>query len=268
MKILAIFLVLTATVTAQKLIGWNNLGMHCMDDDYSVFTILPPYNVVDAQFINSSGKLVTSDSGITVTYEAIADPDGSINRTSIGKTNFWEYSPAIFGVTLEPDLGLPVPAGNPGMRMPGPTNEPQFLAFDGLMDWFEAAGIPITPVDDNGRANPYPLMRLTAKSTSGTVLATTDVVLPVSGEMDCRACHGSGTGPAAMPADGWVTDPNPSREYRLNILRLHDDKHLGTPLYTAALSARGYTADGLYLQRGRSPKARALRRLPQIRSPP
>jgi hypothetical protein len=246
MKTLIVILALVSSAPAQKLIGWNNLGMHCMDDDYSVFTILPPYNVVDAQFINSSGKLVTSDSGITVTYEAIADPDGSINRTSVGKSNFWDYSQTIFGVTLEADLGLPVPAGNPGMRMPGPTNEPQFLTFDGLQDWFEAAGIPITPIDDNGHANAYPLMRLTAKSTNGTVLATTDIVLPVSGEMDCRACHGSGTGTAAMPNGGWVNDPNPSREYRLNILRLHDEKHLGTTLYTAALSARGFTPDGLY----------------------
>ncbi len=224
MKTLAILLALTASVHGQKLIGWNNLGMHCMDDDYSVFSILPPYNVVDAQFINSSGKLATSDSGITVTYEAIADPDGSINRTSIGKTNFWDYSQALFGLTLEP----------------------QFLAFDALHDWFEAAGIPIAPIDDNGHSNPYPLMRLTAKSSAGTVLATTDVVLPVSGEMDCRACHGTGSGPAAEPAAGWATDPNPSREYRLNILRLHDEKHLGTPLYTAALNARGFTTDGLY----------------------
>ncbi len=197
MKILAVFLVLTASAPAQKLIGWNNLGMHCMDDDYSVFSILPPYNTIDAQFINSSGDLVTSDSGITVTYEAVADPDGSINRSSIGKSNFWTYSEAYFGVALAPDAGLA------SKNMPGPNNEPQFLDFDGLMNWFQAEGIPITPNDDNGHTNPYPMMRLTAKSGAGTVLATTDIVLPVSGEMDCRACHGSGSTPAAEPAAGF-----------------------------------------------------------------
>jgi len=49
MKTLIVLLALVSSASAKKLIGWNNLGMHCMDDDYSVFTILPPYNVVDAQ---------------------------------------------------------------------------------------------------------------------------------------------------------------------------------------------------------------------------
>ena len=30
--------------------------MHCMDDDYSVLTILPPYNTVNSQLINAQGK--------------------------------------------------------------------------------------------------------------------------------------------------------------------------------------------------------------------
>jgi len=73
------------------LLGWNNLGMHCMDDDYSVFSILPPYNTIDAHFIDATGKLVKSGAGISVTFEGIADPDGSINRTVVGKSNFWEF---------------------------------------------------------------------------------------------------------------------------------------------------------------------------------
>ena len=70
------------------LIGWNNLGMHCMDDDYSVFTILPPFNTVNSQIINAQGKLVIAPTGLTLTYEAVADLDGSINRSAAGKTNF------------------------------------------------------------------------------------------------------------------------------------------------------------------------------------
>ena len=112
------------------------------------------------------------------------------------------------------------------------------------MHWFEAAGIPITPVDDAGQRNPYPLMRLTAKTTGGTVLATTDVVLPVSSEMDCRACHASGSGDAAKPAGGWVNEPDPARDHRLNILRLHD-RHLDTQPYDDALAAKGYPPEGL-----------------------
>lgn len=246
MRTLILLLALASGAHAQRLIGWNNLGMHCMDDDYSVFSILPPYNTVDCQLIDASGKLVRDHTGVRITYEAIADPDGSINTTSIGKTNFWQYSPALFGAVLPPDKGLPFPAGNPGKEMPGPNNDPNFLDFNGVMNWFEAAGIPIAPIDDAGHANPYPMMRLTAKTTAGSVLASTDIVLPVSGEMDCRKCHGSGSGPAAMPAAGWENESHPSRDYRLNILRLHDEKHLGSTVYQNALATAGYTGDGLY----------------------
>ena len=222
------------------LLGWNNLGMHCMDDDYSVFSILPPYNTIDAHFIDANGKLVKSGAGITVTFEGIADPDGSINRTVVGKSNFWEYVQPCYGATLPMEVGLT------GVRMPGPGNAPQPLTFGGTFNWFEALGIPIIPIDDAGRPNPYPLLRLTAKNASGTVLATTDVVAPVSGEMDCRACHGSNAGPAAQPAAGWVNEPHASRDYRLNILRLHDEKQLANPVFQAALAANGFRADGLY----------------------
>jgi hypothetical protein len=244
MKTLAILLYLVAGAAAQTLIGWNNLGMHCMDDDYSVFSILPPYNVVNCQLIDSQGRLVRDPAGIIVTYQGVADPDGSINTSSIGKTNFWEYSLPLFGAALPPDHGLPFPAGNPGRNMPGPSNEPQMLGYDGLMHWFEAAGIPITPVDDSGQDNPYPLMRLTAKTTGGTVIATTDIVLPVSSEMDCRACHASGSGDAAKPAGGWVNEADSSRDHRLNILRLHD-RHRGTQPFDDALAAKGYPPEGL-----------------------
>ena len=94
----ALFVVIHSNAPAGNgqwtLIGWNNLGMHCMDDDYSVFTILPPFNTVNAQLINAQGKLVLSPTGLSLSYEAVADLDGSINRTSAGKTNFWDYLPA------------------------------------------------------------------------------------------------------------------------------------------------------------------------------
>src|SRR6185369_13836226 len=66
--------------------------------------------------------------------------------------------------------------------------------------------------------------------------------------MDCRACHASGTQQSAKPAAGWVWDFLPERDYRLNILRLHDEKQFAaTPaLYSAALAARGFNSAGLY----------------------
>ncbi len=225
---------------AWTLIGWNDLGMHCMDADYSVFSILPPYNTIHAQLLDPSGDLVTSPGGITVTYEAVADPDGSINTTSAGKTGFWDWVGDLFGVALAVDEGLA------GSDMPGATNTPQPMHFEDALDWFTAEGIPLTPYDDAHDKNYYPLMRLVARDGSGQVLATTRIVLPVSDEMTCISCHGSGSAPAAMPSGGWIGDADPERDYRLNILLLHDDLEGGSPTFDDALATAGYNALGLY----------------------
>ena len=229
-----------ATAASWTLVGWNNLGMHCMDADYAVFSLLPPYNTIHAQLIDTQGHLVRDATGMTVTYEAVADPDGSINTTSAGKTNFWQHVLALFGVDL------PVDAGLKGNNMPGSANQPRAMTFDAAAGWFIAEGIPISPYDDQQHKNAYPLMRLTARSTAGAVLATTDIVLPVSDEMNCQACHTSGSDPAAQPRAGWVNDPDPQRDMRLNILRIHDDRELANDAFTSALTTAGYSAEGLF----------------------
>ena len=228
--------------TTWTLVGANNLGMHCMDADFSVLSILPPYNTIQVQLVNSSGHLVTSGAGVTVTYQAVADPLGSINTSSQGKTGFWQYAQSLFGLAqpLVTDVGLT------GLAMPGAANAPQPMTFASSCNCWTAEGIPITPQDDAGAGNAYPMMRVVAKDASGSVLATTDIVLPVSDEMDCRACHASGSGAAAQPAAGWVYDADAQRDYRLNILRLHDQHRGASPVFTGALAAVGYDAAGLY----------------------
>ncbi len=242
-----ITLVLIATTPAAMaqgsgytLVGWNDLGMHCMDADYSVFSILPPYNTIHAQLIDPSGDLVTKPSEITITYEAVADPDGSMNSSSINKTNFWDWVTQLFGASPAPDEGLA------GSNMPGQINTPQPMHFDSDFEWFTGEGIPITPYDDAGKKNYYPTMRLVARSSSGDVLATTRIVLPVSDEMTCSSCHGSNSGPAARPSGGWVNHSDPERDYRLNVLLLHDEFEGGTSQYDSALAAAGYSSSGLY----------------------
>ena len=226
--------------SGYTLVGWNDLGMHCMDADYSVFSILPPYNTIHAQLINPSGDLVTNPSGFTVTYEAVADPAGSINISSIGKTNFWDWVTQLFGASPAPDEGL---AGN---GMPGSVNTPQPMHFDSEFVWFTGEGIPITPYDDAGRKYYYPMMRLVARNSGGDILATTRIVLPVSDEMTCSSCHSSGSGPAARPSGGWVNNPDPERDYRLNVLLLHDDLEGGSSRFSSALATAGYNSSGLY----------------------
>ena len=210
-----------------------------MDSDYEVFSILPPYNTINAQVLNGQGDLVTSPN-VTVTYKGIADPTGSINLSSTGKADFWDHSLDLFGVTLPPDQGL---AGN---SMPGLTNTPQAMHFDPATNWFSGEGIPITPTDDAGHSQAYPMMRLEARDAGGVLRATTDIVLPVSSEMDCRACHASGSGPAAKPAAGWISLLDFDRDYRLNILKLHDERQVGNGNYTAALANFGFNSSGLY----------------------
>ena len=243
-------LALTTHAANSTILGWNNLGMHCMDSDYSVFTVLPPYNTIEAQLI-VGGKLVTNGTGYTVTYQALADPSGSINTTSIGKGNFYDYTPFLYG-PLAPDKGLA------NGVMPGPANIRQTNLFQTLnepvhgvftpVNWWHAEGIPITPYDDAGNKNPYPLMRMIAWNSANQPIATNDVVLPVSDEMDCRVCHASGTQGAAKPAAGWIWDGLPERDYRLNILRLHDEHQFSQhgAVYAGALAANNYNPAGLY----------------------
>jgi PKD repeat protein len=234
----------------STILGWNNLGMHCMDSDYSVFTVLPPYNTIEAQLI-VGGKLVTNGAGYTVTYQALADPSGSINTTSVGKGNFFNYTADLYG-PVAPDQGLLI------WPMPGPVNIPQTNVFETLnqpvhgvftpVNWWRAEGIPIFPYDDSLRKNPYPMMRMIAHDASYQPIATNDIVLPVSDEMDCRTCHASGTQAATQPAAGWVWDGLPERDYRLNILRLHDEHEFAQhgALYAAALATNNYNPAGLY----------------------
>src|SRR5512140_3891295 len=113
----------TAGAASYTVVGWNNLGMHCTDADFSVLSLLPPYNTIHAQVIDPTGARVTDPvaAGITVTYEAIADSSGSINTTSQGKTNFWQYVTPLYGGSPPVDVGLT------GVRMPGAGNTPRLM---------------------------------------------------------------------------------------------------------------------------------------------
>ena len=214
------------------LTAWNDLGMHCMDgNDFSVFSVLPPYNNLHAQLKNKEGSLITS--GVTITYESIQGTDGQINTSSTDKTNFWNYSKKLFGATLATDTGLK------GNKTPSTT--PQTMQFNTTHQWWEAEGLPLTPYNDDGSKNYYPMVRVTAKDGNGKVLSSVDTVLPVSDEMDCKRCHASNSAPAGKPTKGWVNNGDPEKDFKLNILRLHDERMPNAVLDNAtALKAKGY----------------------------
>lgn len=108
-KISLLFIfIMTASLFSQDyiLIGWNDLGMHCSNKDFSKLVILPPYNNIHAQAIrvgdaSNLPAVVTTD--FNVTYEIPG------NTYSVGKTNFWDYVFQIFGVNLDPNIGLTGP---------------------------------------------------------------------------------------------------------------------------------------------------------------
>jgi hypothetical protein len=237
--LLSLGLLNPASGATNVLIGWSETGLHETDGgDVSVYSLAPPYSTIRAQFV-SGGKLVTNAAGFTVTYQAVADASGSINSTSQSKGNFYPYVQQLFGTNLAPDEGLA------GFDMPGTNNRPQKMSFDPAQSWFTAQGIPLTPYDDQGRKNFYPMMRLVARDSASNVLATTDIVVPVSDEMHCAACHASGSQTAARPPEGWSWEVDPDKDYKLNVLRSHDDHFLGTAIYSAALADAGYDARGL-----------------------
>lgn len=206
-------------------LGANNLGMHCMDREYSVFSILPPFNLVNAQVVErpSSGppRLVGGDE-VEVTYDAVRDAEGSINSTSLGgKTDFWKHAETLFGATLDPGEGLL------GLYMPADAPEPgpQAMIYDAARGTFTAAGIPITPRDDGMFVNPFPLLRVSARTrVTKQVLASLDVVVPVATETDCSTCHATGQIAAKLADTPWSTDSDLEIQTKRNVLLLHDTR--------------------------------------------
>lgn len=152
-------------------LAWNDLGMHCMNEDFSEICILPPYNTLCATVIDRSTdepRILTS--GVTITYGVPG------NTHSADKTNFWTYAQALLGASPAPNVGL-TGNGLTGTMVPAAGQ-----------NWWTATGIPITPIDDTGKLNPYNLALVSAKPSAGA-LALTRAVVPVSWEMRCDLCH-------------------------------------------------------------------------------
>ncbi len=208
------------TPAAYRVLAYNDLGMHCYDSDFSVFSILPLFNVVRAQVVRTGtvpALLAGGQAGVY--YQALYDPKGSINTTSRNKTNFWTHARALFKLAAP----LPVDTGLLGARMPGAGNTARrFATYDAAMHGFAAAGIPITGRDDAGRSNPYSLMNVQARNAAGTVLASLPTVVPASEEMSCQSCHETGGWAARRTGVKWSTDANLDLQTRKNVLLLHD----------------------------------------------
>ena len=179
-------------------LAWNDLGMHCYNRDFQDLAVLPPFNTLWAQVVRRGDPPVIVTDGITVTF-SFAE-----NTYSVGKSNFWEYDVPLFGVDLQPNVGLT------GTGMAGD--------MERQADHFIAEGIPLTEFRDGDLINPYPYQLATVTvhdAPTGTVLTQATVVAPVSTEMNCDDCH----------YDGAIEDITTGR-VETNILTLHDMEHL------------------------------------------
>ncbi len=205
-------------------------------------------------------------------------------KTLVGSSYGILYPFTIFDLfePLANDVGIPVPdpavlpglaaaqQKTPGVSNPYNINTPQkFDRYDSTLpffanfpfgatiqgvNWFAADGIPMFPVDDQGRENAYPLMKIAAKDKTGKDLASVDVVLPVASEADCQNCHadpndagnGSASSFASVDFDVITAAQAPGPEKllnaaKINILRLHDAKHGGQ--YTSSVDGSPAVCD-------------------------
>ncbi len=225
--------------TAYALLGWSELGMHCIDGkDYSTFSVLPPYNIIHSQLVKKGEPPVLVTSGATITYQATPDTNKSINSTSSTKTNFWTYVQALFHANPKPNVGL---AGYSVQ-----SKKVSQMSYNTGLGYWEAVGVPTIGYDDKGNFNPYPMAKLVAK-VGTTAVANSSIVLAVSDELSCGTCHSSGSDPLAEPASGWVNNPDPTKDMKFNILKKHDDRwNIGS--YLPQLAANGYNYQSTLFQ--------------------
>lgn len=186
-------------------IAWNDLGMHCMDPSFEDFSILPPYNTLWAQVVRRGEEPdIIASNDVTVEYRILG------NTQSDNKTNFWDYAQQLF------NLPEPLPA-NVGLKGFGLSGE-----MEAQTDHYAAEGIPLTEYLDSNTTTPYPyqVAEVVVKDNSGTILASTQTVAPVSTELHCEYCH---------DANGEGNPTINTGVVKQNILTLHDQNE-GTTL--------------------------------------
>lgn len=176
-------------------LAWNDLGMHCISPGFAHMAILPPYNNLWVQVLQRGEEPRIVRSGIRVFYELPA------NRSTAGKTDFWQFARQLFGTALPQGVGL---TGN------GMSGEMKLVAAP--YPHYEASGVPALPRTDTGSWNPFQQAVITVRDRAGrTILAQARMTVPVSDELHCEKCHSDGQQRGV--ATGVIEN---------NILRLHD----------------------------------------------
>ena len=193
-------------------LGYNDLGMHCMNDAFGDLCVLPPANTLMATVIRRGAEPDIVTQNIRVSYSIPG------NTTSFQKTDFWDFDLPLFGVNLPNDMGL-FGFGLSGNMVVTPTQ-----------DW-AARGVPITPITDSGQFDPFQLSQINVYRNN-VLVAATQAVVPVSTEMRCDTCHGTTRTPATLEILKWHDKLNGTRlEANRPVLcaSCHADPALGAP---------------------------------------
>lgn len=192
-------------------ITWNDLGMHCANQDFSKIAILPPFNNIYAQVIKvgDASSMPELDNSLGLTYSIPG------NTYSIGKTNFWDWVFDLFGVNLADNIGL---TGNGLTGTMTPSGS-----------YYVVDGVPITPYQDDDLNNEAPFQLGLIEAWDGTnFIGSTQNVVPVSNEIGCvsAGCHRSETQLLNEHEDEGGFDPN---DIPILCAECHSDNALGLP---------------------------------------
>ncbi len=232
----------TAPANASYVVfAMNDLGMHCIQNDYSDFMILPPANTLMVQVFKkgyTSAELITS--GIEVKYELID------NTSSADKINFWDFA-SYYGFDLQPNEGIT------GNWLSGS------MTLSADKKYFEATAIPVVPYNDNSsEMQAYQTARITVydQSTKKLIATCESVVVPVSDELHCDECHGQiNTGLSILSSHDKLSGTQFVDDLKNNIRHkcseCHADNILGAPgvegVKSLSQAMHGFHADKMEL---------------------
>ena len=191
----------------------NDLGMHCMDREFSMFSILPPFNVLRRAGASSAARRArracSTRANVDVTYERVAD---ATRLDQLAQHRQDRLLGARAGaVRRDAAAGQ----GLTGLYMPrrrAPPG-PQALTWTPTASRSSAPfGIPITPIDDAGTHEPVPAAprRAPANAATGAELATLDIVVPVARRPTAATATRPARSPRREPGVTWSTDADSS----------------------------------------------------------
>ncbi len=163
--------------------AWSEQGMHTMMAAYDGAVMGIPYSTIKAQVLRRGDPPTVVTSGVRLEYSIIGNTSSYGKKTYAG---FWDNSSALFGASLAQNTGLNFvdPAVHNGLTG-------TMLLRDSV---YEADGVPVTPVNDDGTWSPYQTAEVIAYDiVSGAELGRTRCVIGVTDELTCSgdSCHGS-----------------------------------------------------------------------------